>query len=284
MLLCCIIACNKKSDNQTIITGETNVLVDETLQPIIEDQIMVFESKYNAKIKMKILSENEIIAALTKDTSFIAVMSRNLSKEEIKFFETKKIKPRITPFAKDAVAFITNKKNKDTLLALADVINFMKGNKPPRIRGLVFDNPNSSTVRIVTEVAGVNQIPEQNAYALKNNNEVIKFVAENENSIGVVGLNWLYQNQEKMETSLNKIAVMHVKGIGGNAYIAPTQNNIAEGTYPLARDLFIINCQGTTGLGMGFSSFISGEIGQRIILKSGLLPVRIPGRKLLIKK
>jgi phosphate transport system substrate-binding protein len=34
---------------------------------------------------------------------------------------------------------------------------------------------------------------------------------------------------------------------------------------------------------MGFASFVAGDRGQRIILKSGLLPVRTPGRLLLIK-
>jgi phosphate transport system substrate-binding protein len=44
--------------------------------------------------------------------------------------------------------------------------------------------------------------------------------------------------------------------------ILPSQNNLAEGTYPLARDLYIINCQGYSGLGMGFASFVAGDIGQ----------------------
>jgi phosphate transport system substrate-binding protein len=51
----------------------------------------------------------------------------------------------------------------------------------------------------------------------------------------------------------------------------------------LARDLYIINAQGFSGLGMGFASFVAGDIGQRIILKSGLLPVRVPGRKINIR-
>jgi len=34
---------------------------------------------------------------------------------------------------------------------------------------------------------------------------------------------------------------------------------------------------------MGFGSFIAGDIGQRIVLKSGLMPVRTPGRKLKIR-
>jgi phosphate transport system substrate-binding protein len=35
---------------------------------------------------------------------------------------------------------------------------------------------------------------------------------------------------------------------------------------------------------MGFASFVGGDVGQRIILKSGLLPIRIPARKFTITK
>jgi phosphate transport system substrate-binding protein len=34
--------------------------------------------------------------------------------------------------------------------------------------------------------------------------------------------------------------------------------------------------------GKGFCSFVAGDVGQRIVLKSGLLPVRIPTRKFTI--
>ncbi|MHC0443657.1 substrate-binding domain-containing protein, partial [Flavobacterium sp. 3-210] len=77
--------------------------------------------------------------------------------------------------------------------------------------------------------------------------------------------------------------VLSVQGLNGGGYYSPTQNDLGEGKYPLARDLFIINCQGYSGLGMGFSSFIAGDIGQRIVLKSGLLPFKTPGRKLKIR-
>jgi phosphate transport system substrate-binding protein len=50
----------------------------------------------------------------------------------------------------------------------------------------------------------------------------------------------------------------------------------------LARDLYIVNCQGYSGLEWGFTSFVAGDVGQRIVLKSGLLPVRIPTRKFTI--
>jgi phosphate transport system substrate-binding protein len=46
----------------------------------------------------------------------------------------------------------------------------------------------------------------------------------------------------------------------------------------------MINYQGFSGLGMGFASFIAGDIGQRIILKSGLMPIRLPSRNIIIRK
>ena len=82
---------------------------------------------------------------------------------------------------------------------------------------------------------------------------------------------------------IKKINVLSVKGLNDDDYYSPTQNDLGEKKYPLARDLFIINCQGYSGLGMGFASFIAGDIGQRIVLKSGLLPVRTPGRNLKIR-
>jgi len=35
---------------------------------------------------------------------------------------------------------------------------------------------------------------------------------------------------------------------------------------------------------MGFASFVAGEQGQRVVLKSGLLPFRTPSRKIKVRK
>jgi phosphate transport system substrate-binding protein len=101
--------------------------------------------------------------------------------------------------------------------------------------------------------------------------------------IGVVGVNWLSQPSPKMQDVVHNLNVLSVKGLNGKEYYSPTQNDIAEHKYPLARKLFVINCQGYAGLGMGFASFVAGDIGQRIVLKSGLMPIRTPGRKLQIR-
>ena len=283
----CLVMCNKsdqsKNSKESILKGSATILVDETLTPIIEDQVAIFESKYKAKIKIVSQSEAELVVSLFKEKSGIAILTRNLTINENKIFEQKKITPKITKFATDAIAFISNKSNKDTLIELKSVIDYMQGKQNARIKGLVFDNPNSSTVRYMNELAGIKAFPKEGVYSFKTNQEVIKFVAENDGMIGVVGVNWLTQPMPIMEKYVDKINVLSVKSTTNSKYYSPSQNNIAEGKYPLARDLYIINAQGYSGLGMGFASFVAGDIGQRIILKSGLLPVRVPGRRINIR-
>lgn len=270
------------NDKETILKGETTILVDETLRPIIEDQIEVFQGSYQAKINLVAKSENEVVKSFMKDSTRLIVLSRTLNSNEEKFFASIKIIPKTTVIGTDAIAFIANKSNNDTLIALQDIVSFMKGKENARIKGLVFDNLNSSTVRYMNELAGLKSNPVKGIYSFKTNEEVLKYVSENEGMIGVVGLNWLYRPAATVSEYLKKLNVLSVQGIDKKDFIAPTQNNLAEGTYPLARDLYIINCQGGSGLGMGFSSFVAGDIGQRIVLKSGLLPVRMPGRKIII--
>jgi phosphate transport system substrate-binding protein len=281
-----IISCNKSNttNQETILKGNATLLVDETLKPIMEDQIEIFESRYEAKIKLYAKSESEVIQALVKDTSSIAVLSRKLNQEELKVFASRKIIPKTTPIAIDAIALIVNRKATDTVVALSDVLDFMKGKVQGKIKGLVFDNPNSSTVRYMDSLAGLPSIPQKGVFSFGTNNEVIKFVSENSGMIGVVGINWLSQPRPAMQKYVDNVHVLSVKGLNDTNYYEPSQNNIAEGKYALSRDLYIINCQGYSGLGMGFASFVAGDIGQRIILKSGLLPVKVPPRKLNIRK
>lgn len=280
--------CNQKSkndsDKETILKGSVDIIVDETIKPIVDDQVAVFEGTYyDAKVSIKAKSEAELINDLLSGKSKVVITARDLTKGEKDKFEKLRINPRITPFATDAIAFISNKSNNDTLIALQTVIDFMKGIPNSRIKGLVFDNPNSSTVRFMKDLAKVKDIPVEGVFSFKTNDEVIKFVSENDGMIGVVGVNWLSQPSPKMQDVVHNLNVLSVKGLNGKEYYSPTQNDIAEQKYPLARKLFVINCQGYAGLGMGFASFVAGDIGQRIVLKSGLMPIRTPGRKLQIR-
>jgi phosphate transport system substrate-binding protein len=280
-----VFSCQKKENknNDTILEGKATVYVDESILPIIEDETAVFETEYKAKLNLVPKSENEIVNSLLNDTAKIAILTRRLSEKELKAFKAKKINPRISPFATDAVAFIKNKTANDTLIALQDVVDFMNGKTIPNIKGVVFDNANSSTVRYISEISGIAVANQKNIFSMKTNEEVIKYVAENNGMVGVIGMNWIFQPPLDLEKEVGKVNVLAVKGINKSEYVFPSQDNLATSKYPLARHLYIINCQGYSGLGMGFGSFLTGERGQRIILKSGLYPERTPSRKIVIR-
>jgi phosphate transport system substrate-binding protein len=74
----------------TILKGNVTILVDETLKPIIDDQV-VFESRYDAKINLDAKSENELIKSFLNDTTGIAILSRTLNQDEVKSFERRQI-------------------------------------------------------------------------------------------------------------------------------------------------------------------------------------------------
>lgn len=279
-----VFSCQKKEANKDTITeGKATLYVDESILPIVEDEQAVFEAEYAAKLHLVPQSEKEIMNAMVNDTAKMAILTRELNPLEAKAFEAKKIIPKIIPIANDAIAFIRNKTSKDTLVDLQDIIDFINGKPVPSIKGLVFDNANSSTVRYMNNLAGSTIEKQKNIYSFKTNHDVIKYVADNDGMIGVVGMNWIYQPPLELEETVAKVNILGVKSIKGTEYVVPTQDNLAAGKYPLARRLYMINCQGYSGLGMGFTSFIGSERGQRIILKSGLVPERFPTRKIVIR-
>ncbi len=111
-------------------------------------------------------SEAETLNDLFNGKTGVAVLTRNLSEKEKINFSQKKIIPKITNFAIDAIALVRNKTSNDTLLALKDVIEFMRGNSNNAIKGLVFDNPNSSTVSYIKKLAKVDVLPEMECIPL----------------------------------------------------------------------------------------------------------------------
>lgn len=278
-----------KAINETLIAGKTTVLVDNTVQPIVEDVLAVFHSVYDrGHVTQVNMTENEIVNSLLQDSASVVVLPRLLTAQEESHFDKLGIKPVVTHFATDAIAFITNKTAKDTIVNLEEVLKVLKGNTSDKVQKLVFDNGNSSTVQYLLKLAGVKEVPAHNIYSLKTNEEVIKYVHDTPGAIGIVGVNWLVQPPVALMKYVDNITVLAVDNVkidkAQKKYYKPTQSNIATGLYPLTRKLYVLNYRGSDGLGTGFAIYISSPEGQRIILKSGLLPVTIPSREIEVRK
>lgn len=293
VIICTItvfLACNDKnttSKNETIISGELDLYADQTIQSLVEGQIEVFQSQYKAKINLTVKSESEVVNDLLNGKTNVAVLTRKLTIEEENYFLNKKIKPRISHFASDAVVFIRNKSSNDTLIELEEVLNLLHG-KPSTINSLVFENPNSSVVTYMNRWANVKNSTKDKLYSLNSTKEVLEYVVKNPNAIGVIGMDAVaepYPNWQPLVDQVNVLAVKNVKnGINNKEYYKPTQANLGAGLYPLKRSIYVLNYQGYAGLGTGFASFVVGDIGQRIVLKANLLPITIPDRNIIIRK
>ena len=276
------------AQEETMTAGSLTLYVDTTAQPIIEDVIAVFSSIYDkAHIKQVNRNENDIVNALIKDSARVAVMARPLTKGEEQNFTKLGIKPRITFFATDALALITNKTSVDTVVNLQEIYKVLQGKKSATVKKLIFDNSNSGTVQQLLKEAGVTKIATTDVYSLKDTEAVFKYVQENPGAIGIIGVNWLVQPPTAWEKYVENVRVMGVDNVkidkGQKKYYKPSQSNIAGGLYPLTRKLYVLNYQGKNGLGMGFATYITDESGQRIILKSGLVPATMPTREIEIR-
>lgn len=190
-------------------SGSTTILVDESFAEILDAQIEVFKSEY-PKTKFKIIRGNErqIIPQLIDGRVKMIVLSRMLKPSEENYYKKRQIGIYADRFAIDGIALITNSSSVDTALTVNQVFDILKGNSE---RKLVFDNANSSTVRYFMDSAKVSQLPSKGVYTLNNNIDVIKYISENNGFIGVVGLNWLLNNNVAVTSYLSKIKYVGIK-------------------------------------------------------------------------
>jgi len=290
-------ACTHKSTGDsytdTATTGNVTIAVDETFQPIIEAELPVFHAIYKyAHIQPRYLPENAAINLLLHDSVRLAIVSRPLSAKEMDYFHSKKFFPKEVPVAIDGIAVIVNPSNKDTLFSVSQLRKIMLGeitdwkqlNPKSRLGKIkvVFDNPNSSTVRFVVDsITKTGKLGNQLS-AMLYNLDVVDFVSGNANAIGLIGVSWISDSRDPKSLSfLNKIRVAAISTedvpTTKNSF-QPFQAYIATGKYPLTRFIYMILSEPRVGLGSGFTSFVSGDKGQRIILKTGILPYIVPLR------
>src|SRR5690606_33882607 len=178
------------------------------------------------------------------------------------------------------VALIVNRLNPDTLLSVYDFRKILTGtnnlseldknfSSEPVV--VVFDHPKSGIIRYLRDsVQQFDSLPSY-CYAVNGNPEVIDYVSKNPQAIGLIDVNWISDRDDSTaNTFLGSIKVIGLSD--GGAYFQPYQAYIADRSYPLLRDIKILSREARMGLGTGFTAFVASERGQRIVLKSGIVP------------
>jgi phosphate transport system substrate-binding protein len=269
-------SCASSNEGSTEIdtptSGEINMSVDETLQPIAEAQVDVFQHTYpNAKVNIRYRSENDCVKDLYNDSSKIVFLGRKLNDDEMKLFKAQTFNPPHVKICTDAIALLINKTNPDTNITYDRFVKILRGED--KKYNVVFDNGQSGAGTFLLKLAGGKL--GGNAYSIGSNLKAVNYVMENPNAIGVIGWSWISDSDDpKTREYLSKVNLVSLssKSNKDEGFYKPYQLNLAQDKYPLLREVYAIQRERRNGLSAGFTAFVNSEIGQTIMLKAGLLP------------
>ena len=283
--------------NETPTRGNIRISVDESFKPLIDSEVFTFTHLYiNAHITPMYKPEYDVINDFMNDSVKVIVTSKKLSDYQIQYLRDTLVIARTTTYAWDALALVTNKLNKDTLIkynAIKDIFlgKIKKWNdiNPKSKLGdirVIFDNTKSGNIRYFKELFEIKDTLTRNFYAVKNNAEVIDFVSRNPDAMGIVSVNWISDKDDSLSMSFTKklnIVAVSQQYINDGSYYRPYQGSIYDKSYPFVREIYCISRETFAGLGSGFINWACAEQGQRIVLKSGLVPATMPIRLVQIK-
>jgi phosphate transport system substrate-binding protein len=290
-----------KSDpyRNTPTTGISTICADETFRPVIEAELDVFKTIYGyTELNATYVPESEAFRQLLNGDVQLIIASRRLSADEKAILNQKKIYPRQTKVATDAVALIVSPSSGDTLISVNQVKDILlgnitrwdqinKGSGAGKIK-VLFDNEKSSIVKFLADSICAGKLVTTNIFALDYNLDVIEYTSTHPGVLGFIGTSWICNSDDSLHLSFHKkIKVVAVSDNSipdtENSY-KPYQAYMVDNIYPLTRDIYIINAEPRNGLVTGFSSFVASDKGQRIILKSGILPAVAPTRVVNVRK
>lgn len=297
-LLLILYSCNQNQQpraDDTPTTGSIKIAVDETLKPISETWKDTFNALYpQAKISITYMPEAELFKSLVYDSVFFVIAAREPNVEESAIFAKKFRQPSINKLAFDGIAVVVNNANGDTLLSMEKILDLLS-NKITKWQQIspeshnksevkvYFDGNKSSIVRYFSDTLPGKKVTFRNSIILTSCKEVVDAVAKDKNAIGFINLNWISDDADS--TSQSFLSTVRVAEIAppdtartGGFYYKPYLADLALQRYPFMRSIYAINTEGRVGLATGFASFLAGEKGQRIALKSGILPATMPVR------
>ncbi len=287
----------KPATNETPTRGNIRIVADESFQPLIETEVYTFTHLYKyAKIKPIFKSEYDVINDFMHDSVKVIVTSKKLSDYQIQSLRDTQIIARTSNYAYDALALITNRENKDSLLKYNSVKDIFLGkvkswkdvNEKSKLGEIhvIFDNTKSGNIRYFKELFNIKDSLSKNFFAVNNNAEVVNYVSKNPNALGIISVNWISDKNDSLTMSfIKKINVVAVSQqyINDGSYYRPHQGFIYDKSYPFVREIYLISRETFSGLGSGFINWACAEQGQRIVLKSGLVPATMPIRLVQIK-
>jgi phosphate transport system substrate-binding protein len=218
------------------------------------------------------------IAALINGTVDIANASRQIKPEEIDEAKTKGVDPVEFVIARDAIAVIVNPANpvsELTLQQISDIysgkiINWKEvgGEDRPIVR-LSRETNSGTHVYFLETVLRLGDPENKTLFSmdtllLPSSEGIVYEVRQNPNAIGYDGLGYVPHD----------LKMIAIASQAGQPYVLPSADTVNDGTYPIARDLYMYTAGQPGGIIKTYLDWIISPAAQQIVTKLGFVPVK----------
>lgn len=295
MLLVALVSCTPRVEvDHRMHEGNIDFCCDESYANVLAQQVFVFtRTNPGAFIDMTRCTERDALNALLEDSVRLITVTRRLTASEKNRILENQLNCNETHIAVDAIAFVVNKNNPDSILTVENIRSILTGevtqwselfpqSKLGKIQ-VIFDNRNSSTVRYAVDSICAPDALYNGVAAVDNTLQVVNEVSKRRNAIGVIGAGWINALDSAEVRVRDRVSPVRVKKTPDAKAFGPFQAYIASADYPYFRSIYMINTESNNGLCTGFTIFVAGQRGQKIFEKSNISPARIEERVINLK-
>ncbi len=257
-------------------SGTITIATDENLKNIAEQLAQIYEHEHtNANIIFDYQAQDKIIQDFVAGKVTSMLVSRKLTANELMISnQNQQTKIVENIFGYNAIALISNNGFTDTVIDMNKIQDYLQPNSTTR---LVFDNKQSGIAKYLLQLLQIQPEWFKNAFVVNNSSEVIEYVQRHPTAIGFIPFN-LISNQDEPATQnlLNQIKLLDVKW--NDTIYSISQASIYQLTYPLQQSINIVLGKNPELVGTGFTNFLTREKSAKILLRSGLVPAKMPVR------
>jgi phosphate transport system substrate-binding protein len=243
------------------ITGSTTVL------PIAQKAAEDYMKKYpDVKISVAGTGSGDGIKSIIDGTANIGDSSRDMKDKEVALAKSKGVTPVKHVVAMDCIVPIVHPDNplSEVTLEQLKAIYTGKIKKWKELGGMskpivvISRDSSSGTFEVWNEKVLDKERVRPDAQLQASNGAVAQAVAGNKYAIGYVGIGYVNPN----------LKALTVEGVKASAKTA------MDGSYPVARQLYMFTNGEPTGAVKAFLDFVKGPEGQKIVQEEGFVPLK----------
>jgi phosphate transport system substrate-binding protein len=284
LLVCAMVltACGRPASAQSSSTGGQTTIENIGSDTIVNLALAWAEAyqTVNPEVRISVSGggSGTGIAALINGTTDIANASRKIKDEEKQSAQQNGVEPYEIEIARDAIGVIVHPQNPVQQLTLQQISDIYSGKVTnwqdvggeDRPIVLLSRESNSGThVYFLEEVVRLGQkdnktLFSQDTLLLPSSEGIIAEVRQNPNAIGYDGLGYITP----------EVKTLAIAPQAGSEYVKPAIETVNNGTYPIARPLFMYTPGEPQGEVKTYLDWILGPDGQQIVGELGFVPLK----------